>query len=100
MLMMETGITRSELLGLCWNDIEVKDKTICINQGLVAYRDLDQQKWVMETNGLKNKYRRRVIPLIDLDLIQRLEARPRMIEVSMRIKGKKGWKNSAKEQRM
>ena len=36
----------------------------------------------METDGLKNKYRRRVIPLVDPDLIQRLEARPRIIEVS------------------
>ena len=53
MLMMETGITHSELLGLRWSDIDTK-----------------------------NKYRRRVIPLVDPDLIQQLEARPRTIEVS------------------
>lgn len=83
MLMMETGITRSELLGLRWNDIDTKNKTICINQGLVAYQDLDRQKWTMEADGLKNKYRRRVIPLVDPDLIQSLEARSKTVEVSV-----------------
>lgn len=81
--MMETGITRSELLGLRWSNIDTKNKTICINQGLVAYQDLDQQKWTMEAGGLKNKYRRRVIPLIDSDLIRRLEARSRTVEMSI-----------------
>lgn len=82
MLMMETGITRSELLGLHWSDIDIESKMLHINQGLVAYQDLDQQKWTIEADGLKNKYRRRAIPLVDLDLIHWLETKPRMIRVS------------------
>lgn len=81
MLMMETGITRSELLGLRWEDIDLDKKTVSINQGLVAYQDLDEGKWVMESDGLKNKYRCRSIPLIDEELIQRLSAKPRAIHV-------------------
>ena len=81
MLMMETGITRSELLGLRWEDIDLDKKTVSINQGLVAYQDLDEGKWVMESDGLKNKYRCRMIPLIDEELIRRLSAKPRAIHV-------------------
>lgn len=78
-LMMETGITRSELLGLRWENIDIENQILHINQGLVAYQDLDQEKWVLESDGLKNKYRRRSIPLTDPDLVLRLAQRPRKL---------------------
>ena len=53
MLMMETGITRSELLGLRWEDLDTEHGVLTINQGLVAYKSLDDQEWVLESNGLK-----------------------------------------------
>lgn len=90
MLMMETGITRSELLGLRWEDLDTEKQVLHINQGLVAYRTLDKKDWVIEANGLKNKYRKRSIPLVDADLIQRLKDKPRDITVTSHIKAKDG----------
>lgn len=79
MLLLETGITRSELLGLRWDDIDTDAGTISIRQGLVAYEDLDQEKWVMESDGLKNKYRQRTIPIVDDALLDRLRSKPRTV---------------------
>lgn len=81
MLMMETGISRSELLGLRWEDIDTKNKVLHIRQGLVAYQDLEEKTWVIEADGLKNDYRRRDIPLTDDDLIEHLKKKPRTIYV-------------------
>ena len=82
MLMMETGISRSELLGLRWEDIDTDQGILHVNQGLVAYQDLDQKKWVVESSGLKNNYRKRSIPLTDPALLQALNAKPRSVSVS------------------
>ena len=79
MLPLETGITRSELLGLRWDDIDTDAGTKSIRQGLVAYEDLDQEKWVMESDGLKNKYRQRTIPIVDDALLDRLRSKPRTV---------------------
>lgn len=79
MLLLETGITRSELLGLRWEDIDADNNTILIRQGLVAYQDLDQEKWVIESNGLKNKYRQRAIPIVNPTLMERLKNKPRTV---------------------
>lgn len=87
MLMMETGITRSELLGLQWSDIDIENKALHVSQGLVAYQDLSEQKWTMESEGLKNKYRKRTIPLLDEELLQRLSSKPRSIKVTDRKDG-------------
>ena len=87
MLLMETGITRSELLGLKWADIDADAGTISIRQGLVAYENLDQEKWVMESDGLKNKYRQRTIPIVDTVLLNRLRCKPRTVYLSLKGKG-------------
>ena len=87
MLLLETGITRSELLGLRWEDVDTENSILYINQGLVAYQDLDQEKWIMESDGLKNKYRRRAIPLLEPELIRRLSAKPKTVQIT---KGKGG----------
>lgn len=82
--MLETGISRSELLGLRWEDIDIENRVLHIRQGLVAYQDLDEKTWVMEASGLKNSYRRRGIPLVDDTLVERLRAKPRIIRVKSR----------------
>lgn len=81
MLMMETGISRSELLGLQWEDIDTENKVLHVRQGLVAYQALDEKAWILESSGLKNAYRRRDIPLVDDDLINRLAEKPQIIQV-------------------
>lgn len=78
-VLMETGLTRSELLGLRWSDIDTDQGVLRVNNGLVAYQDLDQDEWVMESNGLKNNYRRRAIPLVAPDLVQDLKRKPRAV---------------------
>lgn len=65
MLMLETGVSRSELLGLRWEDIDTENRCIRITQGLVVYHDADEDKQVMSSTGLKNKFRKRVVPITD-----------------------------------
>lgn len=84
MLLLETGISRSELLGLRWEDIDTASQVLHIRQGLVAYQDLEEKAWVMEASGLKNAYRKRDVPIIDSDLISRLKAIPKKIWVKKR----------------
>jgi len=79
MLMLETGISRSELLGLRWEDIDLENRVICINQGLVALHSEEQGKMVTVSEGLKNKFRKRVIPIIDDELWSRLCQAPRTV---------------------
>lgn len=84
MLLLETGISRSELLGLRWEDIDFKESILHIRQGLVAYQNLEENSWVVEADGLKNSYRRRDVPIVDAALIERLKCKPRSIEVTRR----------------
>ena len=84
MLLMETGISRSELLGLRWEDVDLEKQVIHIRQGLVSYQDLDEKTWVTEADGLKNSYRQRDVPIVDDALIERLKKKPRYIMVKQR----------------
>jgi len=79
MLLLETGISRSELLGLRWEDIDEKGRCIHINQGLVVYHSADEDKEVIESSGLKNKFRKRTIPILDDTLWKRLCQAPRAV---------------------
>ena len=79
MLLLETGISRSELLGLRWEDLDLEQQSIHINQGLVVYHSVEEDKLVMESNGLKNKFRRRTIPITDQELWKRLCQAPRTV---------------------
>ena len=85
MLMLETGISRSELLGLTWDDLDCEKAILYIRQGLVSFMD-DDEGWVTVADGLKNEYRNRVIPIVDPDLLERLKQAPRTIEYT--IQGK------------
>ena len=79
MFLLETGVTRSELLGLRWEDLDLENGTVTISQGLVAFYDDEQEQWTTSADGLKNKYRHRTIPLVNNDLLERLRAKPRAI---------------------
>lgn len=81
MLLLETGISRSELLGLRWEDIDMENQSIHINQGLVVYHSADEDKLVMESNGLKNKFRQRTIPITDDELWKRLLKAPKTVTI-------------------
>lgn len=78
MLLLETGISRSELLGLTWDDFDPEQGIIHIRQGLVAYKNADGH-CVTESDGLKNEYRRRSIPIVEPELLRRLREKPRHI---------------------
>lgn len=78
MLLLETGISRSELLGLTWNDFDPERGIIHIRQGLVSYKDADEG-CITVSDGLKNEYRRRSIPIVEPELLKRLREKPRQI---------------------
>lgn len=84
MLMLETGLSRSELLGLRWSDLDGEGRCIHINQGLVTYHSDDQKKLVMTSDGLKNKFRQRTISITDDDLWNRLCQAPRSVRIGKR----------------
>lgn len=82
MLLLETGITRSELLGLTWADFDPDRGIIHIRQGLVSYKDADEG-CVTVSDGLKNEYRRRSIPIVEPELLKRLREKPRQISYTV-----------------
>lgn len=84
MLLLETGISRSELLGLRWEDLNLSGRCIHIRQGLVAYHSEDAGKQVMESSGLKNKFRQRTIPIVNDELWNRLCRIPRTVRLNDR----------------
>ena len=84
MVMLETGVSRSELLGLRWSDLDEENQCIQIREGLVVYHSVEQDKQVMEKSGLKNKFRRRSIPITDDDLWERLLQAPRTVTMGKR----------------
>ena len=63
MMLMETAISRSELLGLTWQDFDERNGTISINNGLVTAHNPYSNQVEMIHNGLKNCYRERKMPL-------------------------------------
>lgn len=79
MFLLETGVSRSELLGLRWEDLDLENGTVTISQGLVSFYDDEQEQWTTSADGLKNKYRHRTIPIVNADLLERLKAKPREI---------------------
>lgn len=79
-----------ELMGLRWENFDTDAGILHIRQGLTAYCNLDDQSWTLEAQGLKNKYRRRSIPIIDPDLLQRLREKPQEITITSRCSAVKG----------
>ena len=79
MFLLETGVSRSELLGLRWEDLDLVGGAVTISQGLVSSYDDEQEQWTTTADGLKNKYRHRTIPLVNTELLEQLKAKPREI---------------------
>lgn len=88
-VLLETGLSRSEMLGLRWEDFDPVGCTLTIRQGLVEVKDPDTGKRKIVTDGLKTDYRARVVP-IGQELSGALEARPRVVTRANK-KYKKGY---------
>jgi len=78
--LLETAISRSELLGLRWEDIDLKNNVIYVNQGTVTLRNTDTGAWQIVSDGLKNEYRQRSIPISE-ELADLLRKKPRTVLV-------------------
>ncbi len=79
MVLLETGISRSELLGIRWENIDFANQVLYIEQGTVDVRDPEQKTYKTVSAGLKNEYRRRAIP-ISKELCERLQKLPRNVQ--------------------
>lgn len=80
MILMETGISRSELLGLTWDDFDPQACAFHISNGLVEYKNPTNGTWAIVHDGLKNRYRNRWVP-ISQELAHRIATKPKYIMV-------------------
>lgn len=79
LVLLQTGISRSELLGLKWDDFDQGNNVLYITQGTVQYKDPETQEWRLVSDGLKNDHRR-PIP-IGIELATLIKAKPRVIYI-------------------
>lgn len=80
MVLMETGISRSELLGITRPNIDFDNNIIYITDGLVEEKSTETDKYVLVAEGLKNKYRSRPVPISE-ELSDALKNKPALIYV-------------------
>lgn len=78
MVLMETGLTRSEMLGLEFKNFDSKHNILMIRNGLVPSKRVKSGKVECIHEGLKTTYRKRDIP-ISTELADRIRAIPREI---------------------
>lgn len=64
-LMLEYGISRSELLGLMWCDIDFDNKLMYINRVVTDVQNANTGKMQIVIGEPKNDFRKRVIPIKD-----------------------------------
>ncbi len=62
-LLLTYGMSRSELLGIRWEDVDVDNAIIEINQGVVEAKNPDTGKTEVVIGEPKNEFRRRSIPI-------------------------------------
>lgn len=62
-LMLEYGLSRSELLGLMWEDIDFENKLMYINRGVTDVQNANTAKMEVVIGEPKNDFRKRVIPV-------------------------------------
>lgn len=80
LILMETGISRSELLGLTWQDFDGESNSLSISNGLIECKSFESGSWTLMHDGLKNRYRKRIVP-ISKELARRIKTKPRIIYV-------------------
>lgn len=62
-LMLSYGISRSELLGIQWDDIDVDEKVLHISRGVADVQNATTGKMEVIVGETKNEFRKRAIPL-------------------------------------
>lgn len=73
--MLLCGVSRSELLGIRWDDVDIVNCIIHIRQGVTEQKNPSTGKIELVIGELKNKFRKRDIPA-EPDLIDLLETLP------------------------
>ena len=73
-LLLSYGVTRSELLGIQWNDIDFEHATLKIERGVTDVVDANTRKSKIVIGKPKNDFRKREIP-ISTDVIEMLKNR-------------------------
>ena len=63
LLLLETGISRSELLGLRKEDIRSEENAIAVCGGIVGTRSAETGHWELQRTNCKNIYRQRKVPI-------------------------------------
>ena len=86
--LLETAITRSELLGIKWSNLDFENKILYIEQGAANVKSVEDDVWRTSADGLKNAYRRRPIPIVDDDLWKMLKEKPHVVYVGSRTNRK------------
>lgn len=74
-LMLSYGISRSELLGIQWDDIDVDEKVLHISRGVADVQNATTGKMEVVVGETKNEFRKRSIPLSNhiMDIIMARE---------------------------
>lgn len=62
-LLIECGLSRSELLGLRWSNFDATAGTLSVEQGVADVQDAVTRKIRVEIGDTKNAHRKRVLPL-------------------------------------
>lgn len=62
-LLIDTGLSRSELLGLKWYDVDFNAKVLYVKRGVTDAPDPITGKITVTIDAPKNKFRERVVPL-------------------------------------
>jgi len=78
LVLMETAISRSELLGLTWKDFDYENRVLQISGGIIGCKDADTGKWELERSSLKNHFRHRIVPVSNITA-ERIDNLPRKI---------------------
>lgn len=76
-LMLSYGITRSELLGIQWQDIDIDNRVLHICHGVADVQNVDTRKMEVVVGEPKNDFRKRDIPLTS-HIIEKLMQRERI----------------------
>lgn len=86
LILMDIGISRSELLGIIWDHISLKESYVYICQSTVLMQNPKTHKHYVYTGKLKNQYRERIIPFSS-SLVSRLKLEYQNIQLEGKRKG-------------